>query len=89
MRVNVTNNRTASSPLPTKRLRKDSAAETPRPPMSPRPPQGPSAGAVLTLVNGVLAGVGSVFVGTHSALITIIAASMAAALATLILVLRR
>jgi hypothetical protein len=90
MRVNMTNNRAASMPLLPRRTRRDSAAdEIPRPPASPSPPQGPSAGAVLTMVNGVLAGVGSVFVGTHSALITIVASTMAVVLATMLIVLRK
>jgi hypothetical protein len=38
---------------------------------------------LLTLVNGALAGVGSVYVGTHSVLITIIAGVTAILLATL------
>jgi hypothetical protein len=44
-----------------------------------------SAGALITLVNGALAGVGSVYVGTHPVLITVIAAAMAVALAVLVL----
>ena len=38
-------------------------------------------GALLTLVNGVLAGVGSVYVGMRSVLITVIAAAVAIMLA--------
>ncbi len=51
--------------------------------------QRPGAGALLTLVNGVLAGVGSVYVGTHSVLITVIAAAVAVVLAVLVLVFQR
>jgi hypothetical protein len=54
-------------------------------PASSRPPRRPGAGALLTLVNGALAGVGSMYVGTHSVLITIIAAAVAIALAVIVL----
>jgi hypothetical protein len=56
---------------------------------SPTPPQRPGAGTLLTLVNGVLAGVGGVYVGTHSILITVIAAVMAVVLAAMVLVWHR
>jgi hypothetical protein len=49
------------------------------------PPRRPSAGALLTLVNGALAGVGSVYVGTQSVLITVIAAVVAIVLAVMVL----
>jgi hypothetical protein len=55
----------------------------------PQPPRRANAGTILTLVNGVLAGVTSVFVGTHSVLITVIAAAMAVALAAMVLITRR
>jgi hypothetical protein len=55
------------------------------PPTGSRPPRRPSAGAVLTLVNGALAGVGSVYVGTHSVLVTVIAAAVAVVLAVMVL----
>lgn len=60
---------------------------TPAQPIEPSPPPRPrpSAGTLLTLVNGVLAGVGGVYVSTHSVLITIIAVGVAIALATLVL----
>jgi hypothetical protein len=43
----------------------------------------PPAG--MRLINGALAGVGSVYVGTHSVLITVIAAAVAIALAVMVL----
>ena len=55
------------------------------PPGSSPPPRRPSAETILTLFNGALAGVGGVFVGTHSALITVIAVVMALALAAMLL----
>ncbi len=50
------------------------------------PPLGrrPGAGTLFTLVNGVLAGIGSVYVGTHSVLITVIAGVMAILLAAMV-----
>jgi uncharacterized membrane-anchored protein YitT (DUF2179 family) len=60
-----------------------------QPPAGSDPPPRPSAGTILTLVNGVLAGVGGVFVGTHSVLITIIAAVVATVLAAMVLTIRR
>ena len=56
---------------------------------SSRPPQRPSADALLTLVTGVLAGVGSVYVGTRSVLITVIAAVAAIVLVVLVLAFQR
>lgn len=53
------------------------------------PPRRPGAGALLTLVNGVLAGVGGVYVGTRSVLITVIAAAVAIVLAVLVLAFQR
>jgi hypothetical protein len=41
------------------------------------------------LVNGVLAGVGGVYVGTHSVLVTIIATVVAALLAAMVLILHK
>lgn len=58
-------------------------------PTGSNPPPRPSAGTILTLVNGALAGVGGVFVGTHSVVITIIAAIVAIALAAMVLAPRR
>jgi hypothetical protein len=61
---------------------------TPAQPTEPSPPQRrrPSAGTLLTLVNGVLAGVGGVYVSTHSVLITIIAVLVAIALTVIVLI---
>lgn len=53
------------------------------------PRRRPGAGAVLTLVNGVLAGVCGVYVSTHSVLITVIAATAAIVLAMMLLIPRR
>ena len=56
----------------------------------PRPPprRRPGAGPLLTLVNGVLAGVGSVYLGTHSVLITVVAGVTAILLAAMAMFLR-
>jgi hypothetical protein len=61
---------------------------TPAQPTEPSPPQRRhlGAGTILTLVNGVLAGVGGVYVSTHSVLITIIAVLVATALTIIVLV---
>lgn len=66
-----------------------SPAVTSEPPVSPPPSQRPGTETILTLVNGVLAGVASVFVGTHSVMITVIAAAVAVALAAMVLILHR
>lgn len=56
----------------------------------PEPPRRrPGSGALLTLVNGVLAGVGGVYVSTHSVMITVIAVLAATVLAASVLVFRR
>jgi hypothetical protein len=47
----------------------------------PAAPRRVGSGALLTLINGVLAGVGSVYDGTRSVLITVIAAALAIVLA--------
>jgi hypothetical protein len=61
----------------------------PAPPTgSPSPPQ-PSAGTVLTLVNGVLAGIGGTYATTHSITITVIAGIMAIVLALMVLIFYR
>ena len=53
---------------------------------SPQPPhRRPGAGALLTLVNGVLAGIGGVYVSTQSIMITIIASVVAMVLAAMVL----
>jgi hypothetical protein len=57
---------------------------------SPEPPgRRPGAGTILTLANGVLAGVGGVYVSTHSVLITLVAAAAAIVLAAMVLFPRR
>lgn len=61
------------------------------PPSGPpagKPPsqQRTGAGTLLTVVNGVLAGVGGIYVSTHSVLITVIAMVTAAALAVMVLI---
>lgn len=70
-----------------------SHARTPVPAGSgscPTPPsKRPGGGTILTLANGVLAGVGGVYVSTHSVLITLIAASAAIVLAAMVLFPRR
>jgi hypothetical protein len=55
------------------------------PPASSPPPRRLGAGTLLTLVNGVLAGVGSVYIGTHSVLITVIAGVTAILLAAIVM----
>ena len=63
---------------------------TPVPPPARSPaPRRPGTESVLTLVGGVLAGVGSVFVTTHSILITLIAAITAVVLTAILLAVRR
>jgi hypothetical protein len=52
-------------------------------------PRRPGAGALLNLVNGVLAGIGGVYVGTHSVLITVIAGVMALVVAAMTVIFRR
>jgi hypothetical protein len=59
------------------------------PASSPPPRRRPGAGTLLTLVNGVLAGVASVYVGTHSVLITVIAGITAVLLAAMTLMFPR
>lgn len=59
------------------------------PASSPPPRRRLGGGAVLTLVNGVLAGIGSVYVGTRSVLITVIAAAAAIVLAVLVMAFQR
>lgn len=52
-------------------------------------PRDPGTESILTLATGVLAGVGSVFVGTHSVLITLIAAVTAITLTIIVIASRR
>ena len=62
----------------------------PTPPASSPPPRRrPGARALLTLVNGTLAGVGNVYVGTHSVLITVIAAAVGVVLAVVAMAVKR
>jgi hypothetical protein len=69
----------------------DNVVPAPAPPVgSPQPTRRrPGAGALLTLVNGVLAGVGGVYVSTHSVMITVIAAVVAVVLAAMVLIFQR
>jgi hypothetical protein len=62
-----------------------SSESLPTPPARRRP--GP--GAIVTVVNGVLAGIGGVYASTHSILITIVAGVMAIVLAVAILIFQR
>jgi hypothetical protein len=60
------------------------SARVPAKGKAPRPPRGrPNSAALLAVVNGALVGVGSVYLTTHSVLITLIAAAAAVMLATL------
>lgn len=63
-------------------------ARTPAQPGEPPPAQRrhPGAGTLLAIVNGVLAGVGGLYVSTHSVLITIIAVLVAITLIIIVLV---
>jgi hypothetical protein len=68
----------------------DNVVPAPAPPVSSPPPRRrPGAGGLLTLVNGVLAGVGGVYVSTRSVVITVIAAVAAIALAAMVLTVQR
>jgi hypothetical protein len=64
-----------------------SASTLAPPKSSPQPPRRrPGTGALLALVNGVMAGVGGVYIRTHSVMITVIAAVAAIALVAMMLV---
>ena len=65
------------------------AAPAAAPASSSPPRRRQGSGALLTLVNCVLAGVGGVYVSTHSVLITVIAAAMAITLAVMVLIFQR
>lgn len=52
-------------------------------------PQRPAAGALFTLVNGVLAGIAATYATTHSVMITVIAGITAIVLALLVLIFSR
>lgn len=59
------------------------------PPRSQRPSKGgPTAASLLAVVNGALVGVGSVYLTTHSVLVTLIAAVSAVILGGLALLAR-
>jgi hypothetical protein len=59
------------------------------PPRSPRPPKsGPTTACLLAVINGALVGIGSVYLTTHSVLVTLIAAVSAVLLARLALLVR-
>lgn len=63
---------------------------TPVPPPAGSPaPRRPGTESVLTLVGGVLAGVGSVFIATHSIPVTLIAVIAAVVLTAMLLAIRR
>ena len=61
----------------------------PAPPLGAPPPRRPGAGTVLTLVNGVLAGIAATYATTHSVMITIIAGITAIVLALVVLIFPR
>jgi hypothetical protein len=64
-------------------------AATP-PPNLPSPRhRRPDPDALLTLVNGVLAGVGGVYATTHSVMVTVIAGVTAAVLTLMVLIFQR
>ena len=65
----------------------DEPVATPGSPATPQ--QQPGIETILTLVTGVLAGVGGVYVGTRSVPITIIAAVAAVALTAMVLFVRK
>jgi hypothetical protein len=68
----------------------DNADPVPPPPAStPLPQRRPDAGPLLTLVNGVLAGAGGVYVSTRSVVIVIIAGVMAIVVAALMQIFQR
>ena len=59
------------------------------PSRTPRPPKGgPTTAALLAVVNGALVGVGSVYLTTHSVLVTLMAAVSAVILGGLALLVR-
>jgi hypothetical protein len=61
----------------------------PVPPPGDPSPRRPGAGTVLTLVNGVLAGVAATYATTHSVMITVIAGIMAIVLVLVVLIFPR
>ncbi len=59
------------------------------PPKNTRSPRGgPNTAALLAVVNGALVGVGSVYLTTHSVLVTLVAAASAVILGALALIVR-
>jgi hypothetical protein len=50
--------------------------------------EGPAAALLLAVVNGALAGIGSLYITTHSVVVTLIAAVFAVALASLAILTR-
>ncbi len=59
------------------------------PPSTPRPPKsGPNTAGLLAVVNGALVDVGSVYLTTHSVLVTLMAAVSAVILGGLALLVR-
>jgi hypothetical protein len=67
----------------------DSAIPVPTTVLSPPPQRSPGAGKLLSLVNGVLTGAGTVYVTTRSVLVTVTATIMAIGLAWIVLVFQR
>lgn len=63
-------------------------APTPQPKTSGSPRGGPHTTALLAVVNGALVGVGSVYLTTHSVLVTLMAAVSAVILGALALLVR-
>jgi hypothetical protein len=68
-----------------------SSSQHGRPVPAGRPParRRHNAGGLLSLINGALAGVGGVYLSTHSVLVTIIAAVVTTVLASLIAIHQR
>jgi hypothetical protein len=58
------------------------------PPRNPRRPKGPRTASLLAVVHGALVGVGSVYLTTHSTLVTLVAAVSAVVLGGLALLAR-
>jgi hypothetical protein len=66
-----------------------STAPVPARTKNPQPPKrGPTTAGLLAVVNGALAGVGSVYLTTHSVLVTLMAAVSAVILGGLVLLVR-
>jgi hypothetical protein len=67
----------------------DHAVTSPGSPDRSSPPRRPGGGDITALVTAVLTGIGALYVGTHSVVITVIAAVMSIALAAMVLFSRR